>query len=248
MREENRKEEKIIAPKIIFENDDFICINKPSGWIVNEANTAKTPYVLQTWLKNNFDFPIFKNHEMRNGIVHRLDKETSGVLLVAKTEEYFLYLQSLFKERKIQKSYLALCHGKVEPSEATINAPVGRLPWNRERFGVMQGGREATTKYKVKNYYEKDNENYTLLELFPKTGRTHQIRIHLKYINHPIVADTFYAGRKTSNNDRQWCERLFLHAYSLEFLDKNNNLIKIESELFDDLKNALNLCTLKLSN
>jgi len=240
MREENRKEE-IIAPKIIFENKNFVCINKPAGWIVNEANTAKTPLILQTWLKDNFDFPVFKNYEMRNGIVHRLDKETSGVLLVAKTEEYFLYLQSLFKERKIQKSYLALCHGKVLPTEATINAPVGRLPWNRERFGVLAGGREATTKYIVKSYLTNDSEDFSLLELFPKTGRTHQIRIHLKYINHPIVSDDFYAGRKTSKKDREWCPRLFLHAYSLEFNDKEGKLVKIESELFEDLKNALNL-------
>lgn len=241
MREETRKNEKIITPKVIFENNNFICINKPSGWVVNEASTTHNQLVLQNWIRENFDFPIFKNFEMRNGIVHRLDKETSGVLLVAKTEDYFIYLQSLFKERKIQKSYLALCHGKVEPCEATINAPVGRLPWNRERFGVLAGGREATTKYKVKEYLSNKSEEFTLLELFPKTGRTHQIRIHLKYINHPIVSDNFYAGRKTSRNDRQWCPRLFLHAFSLEFLDKENKKIIIESELFDDLKNALDL-------
>src|SRR5690606_3891808 len=110
-------------------------------------------------------------------------------------------MQRQFKERKVSKTYMALAHGKVGPKEGTINAPVGRTPWRRDRFGVIAGGREAKTKYTVREYYKKDDENYTLVELNPVTGRTHQIRIHLKYLGFPIVGDTFYAGRKTARKD-----------------------------------------------
>lgn len=205
------------TPKIIFEDESLIVLDKPSGWITDSANTTKNQPVIQEWVAENFQFSI-NNFQYRNGIVHRLDKETSGILLIAKTVESFEELQRQFKERLVKKTYIALAHGKVEPSEGVINETVGRLPWRRDRFGVMVGGREAATGYKVIRYKDIEGKQFSLLQLKPKTGRTHQIRIHLKHIGHPIVADEFYAGRKTARNDRRWCPSLFLHAAGIKFI------------------------------
>lgn len=232
----------MITPKIIFEDENLLVLDKPAGWITNSAGTTQDQPVVQDWIAKNFNFATAKSTEMRSGIVHRLDKETSGILLVAKTKEAFKNLQKQFKERKIAKTYIALAHGKIEPEEGIINEPVGRLPWRKDRFGVLPGGREAQTDYKVIKYYEKDKEDYSLVELKPKTGRTHQIRIHLKYIGHPIVADEFYAGRKTARKDREWCPRLFLHANGIIFQNiKNDRGVSLEANLPADLKRAFEL-------
>ncbi len=227
-------------PEIRFEDDYLIIIDKPTGRVVNEVNTT-TAKTIQSWLEENFHYPIFKYLEARNGIVHRLDKDTSGLMVIAKNIDTFYKMQKKFKDREIQKSYSALVHGYVKEHHNVINAPVGRLPWNRERFGVFLGGRQAETVYDVIGYYKDNEQNYTLISFFPKTGRTHQIRVHAKYIKHPIVSDIFYAGRKTSRLDLKWCPRLFLHAQMIEFVHpENNNVIKVKSNLPDDLKNALN--------
>lgn len=224
-------------PKIIFEDTAILILDKPSGWIVNDAKTTKNTPVVQTWLRENFNYPLAKSHEARSGIVHRLDKETSGILLVAKTLFAFQNLQSQFKGRVVEKSYIALVHGKVEPEEGEIQVPVGRLPWNRERFGVLPGGRESITRYKVSKHYN----GYTLIDLSPKTGRTHQIRIHMKYLGHPLVSDEFYAGRKTARSDRNWCPRLFLHAASISFKDPHEGKrLTFQSDLPSQLKDVLN--------
>lgn len=230
----------MLEPKIIFEDEFFFVVDKPSGWITNEAGNTTTQPVLQTWVKKNFKYPLNGDREARDGIVHRLDKETSGILLVAKTKESFEELQRQFKERKVNKTYTALVHGKVALSEGEINASVGRLPWRRDRFGVLPDGRPAETNYKVLSRYSVDTTDFTLLELAPKTGRTHQIRIHLKHIGHPIVADEFYAGRKTARHDRKWCPRLFLHAGSIAFVHPTTKKqVQFKSELPDDLRQAL---------
>ncbi|OGM30164.1 hypothetical protein A2630_03015 [Candidatus Woesebacteria bacterium RIFCSPHIGHO2_01_FULL_44_10] len=224
------------TPKIISQDDQILILDKPSGWITNEADTTTDQPVIQTWLKKNHESSIINHQSLRSGIVHRLDKETSGILIVAKTKKAFENLQQQFKDRKISKTYTALVHGQVEPKEGTIEAPVGRLPWRRDRFGVLPGGREATTGYKVREYYK----DYTLLELKPKTGRTHQIRIHLKHLGHPVVADTFYAGRKTARADRLWCPRLFLHASGISFTHpETGKEISFKSKLPADLLQVL---------
>jgi len=229
-----------VEPKIIFEDDSFFVVDKPSGWITNDADTTTTQPVLQTWIRENFDYPLKGNREFRDGIVHRLDKETSGIVIVAKTQEAFTKLQSGFKERKISKSYIALLHGKVEPTEGVITVTVGRLPWHRSRFGVLPGGRESTTEYKVLEFYPGNNAGHSLVEFYPKTGRTHQIRIHARHIGHAIVADEFYAGRKTARNDRKWCPRLFLHATSIKFIHpETNKEVEFKSDLPEDLKDVL---------
>jgi len=239
-------------PKIIYEDRELMVIDKPPGWVVNNAESVKGE-TIQEWLAANFQFPpkqsgseqAFSDFWLRKGIVHRLDKETSGVLLAAKTEKAFRDLQRQFKERKVEKTYLALVHGKVEPGEGEIKIFVGRLPWNRERFGVIPGGRESLTLYKaIKQYYNKTikNEFYALVEFYPRTGRTHQIRIHAKYLGHPIVSDKFYAGRKTARNDRKWCPRLFLHASGIRFKHPTSGkAISISSKFPPDLKKCLRL-------
>lgn len=229
------------TPKVLKEEPNFLVLEKPSGWVVNESiNTGKNP-VLQDWLSKNFDYEIAKSKDTRSGIVHRLDKETSGLILVAKDKKTFDMLQEQFAKREVKKTYVALVHGKIEEKEGVINEPVGRLPWKRTKFGVFEGGRPAQTGYKVLNYYTKDSEAFTFLELYPQTGRTHQLRVHLKHIGHPIVSDPLYAGRKVARKDRLWCPRLFLHASEIVF----NNLTtqksqSVKSELPPDLKSALN--------
>jgi len=183
-------------PKIIFQDDSLFVVEKPSGWITNDATTTKDQLTLQSWLRRNFQFSI-NNLQFRNGIVHRLDKETSGLLIVAKTKDVFEKLQAEFKSREVQKTYTALLHGPVD-KKGRIEATVGRLPWRRDRFGVMPGGRESVSEYKLIKFYPGDRGGYSLVEFHPKTGRTHQIRIHAKHIGHAIVADEFYAGRKTA--------------------------------------------------
>jgi len=227
-------------PEIIYEDQEIIVINKPSGWVVNEAETVKTP-TLQSWLEKK-SYPLAKDKKARSGIAHRLDKNTSGILLVAKNAGSLQILQSQFKKRTIQKIYYALVHGRVDPPKGKIHAPIGRLPWNRERFGVFPGGKEAQTDYELVKFYtnQKDKVTYSFLKLFPKSGRTHQIRVHMKYLGHPVVSDNFYAGRKTSRKDKMWCPRLFLHAGEICFVHpKTQKKVLFKSPLPKDLASAL---------
>lgn len=235
----------MLEPKIIFEDESFFVVDKPSGWITDASNTTTTQPVIQKWISDNFEYPLKTNWECRNGIVHRLDKETSGLLLIAKSEDAFKELQRQFKERLVHKTYIALVHGQVTEQEGVINEPVGRLPWRRDRFGVLPGGREAVTNYEVTSNYSLDTDLYSLLRLQPQTGRTHQIRIHLKHIGFPIVSDEFYAGRKTARHDRKWCVRLFLHAGGINFIHPTTKKdISFESKLPEDLDTALAKLTL----
>lgn len=213
---------------IIFEDNDLLVINKPAGITVNRAETTKHETTVQDWAEEHsgivYKEPITKFGDtnfdpkeaffQRGGIVHRLDKETSGVLVLAKNPEAFVSLQVQFHEREIKKEYLALAHGVIKVRDGEISVPVGRLPWNTKQFGVLPGGKPSKTNYTVLNYYRntRAKEILTLVELYPQSGRTHQIRVHLKYINHPIFSDFLYAGRKTSRNDRKLLERVFLHA------------------------------------
>ncbi len=231
-----------MEPKIIFQDEALMILSKPAGWITNSATTTNGQPVVQEWLANNFQFPIFEFPECRNGIVHRLDKETSGILLIAKTKEAFDALQGQFKSREVQKTYLALVHGEVNPPVGKIELSVGRLPWRRDRFGVLPGGRDSVTEYKAINNFQLavSNEKFSLVEMYPRTGRTHQIRIHMKYLGHPLVSDEFYAGRKTARRDRKWCPRLFLHASKIAFINPyTGKKMELEARLPQDLQVAL---------
>lgn len=237
-----------MEPHILFEDQFFLVLDKPAGWVVNDAETVKHNLVVQTWLSDHYEFETTKERELRSGIVHRLDKETSGILLIAKTKDVFYELQRQFRERIVEKTYVALCHGIPKVKEGKIEAEVGRLPWRRDRFGVLPGGRDSLTFYKVLKewagetvtQFDKSGKGFSLIEFYPKTGRTHQIRIHAKYIGHPLVGDDFYAGRKTARNDRKWCPRLFLHAKAISFLHPSTKeKVAFESEFPGDLQEVI---------
>ncbi len=250
-----------MEPKVIYEDTEILVLDKPSGITVNKSDTTKGEKTVQDWVEAYFVIPnSFRDpgsNEMlkqvqhdnseadfykRAGIAHRLDKETSGILLVAKTPEAFLELQRQFKERIVKKTYLALVHGKVVPEEGIISVPVGRLPWNRKRFGVIAGGRDSVTRYRViqNSEFKIQNEPMTLLELNPETGRTHQIRVHLKHIGHPIFGDSLYGGRKTARDDRKVLPRVFLHAAKIAFMHPaSHKQVVLESPLPDELKKLL---------
>lgn len=240
-----------MKPIIISEDEDILVLNKPAGITVNNSETTVGEKTVQDWVEEKLkikDSGADPNSDFfkRSGIVHRLDKETSGILLVAKNQESFLDLQSQFKMREVKKTYIALVHGNITVEEGDISVPVGRLPWNRKRFGVIAGGREAQTHYKVIGKKEiiidKKKEIITLLELYPKTGRTHQIRVHLKYFNHPIFSDPLYDGRKQSRTDRKYLGRIFLHAAKISFIHpKTKNVVNFEASLPEELQSFYNL-------
>lgn len=218
-----------MTPKIIFEDNALLVLDKPSGLVVNRAETQKEE-TLEDWLAGKIPGVL------RSGIVHRLDKDTSGLLVVAKTQEAMASLQAQFKGREVVKKYLALVHGKVTPESGTIDAPLARNPFNRMRFGVFPGGREAKTDYRVLRQFA----DLTYLELSPHTGRTHQIRVHLKYINHSIVSDSIYGGRKNYQADLSFCPRLFLHATFLQIKHPvSGERREFESPLPTDLQGVL---------
>jgi 23S rRNA pseudouridine1911/1915/1917 synthase len=233
-----------VVPKVIFEDNVILVVDKPSGWVTTFVTSAKDSEILESWLSKNFRYKIATDKEYRSGIVHRLDKETSGVLAIAKTKDAFEFLQKQFKKRKVSKKYLALLHGKLEPREGDISAPVARLPWRRDRFGVVSSGKSAQTNYKVNSYHIKpdNNQTYSYVSVYPKTGRTHQIRVHMKRLGHPVISDEFYAGRKTARNDREWCPRLFLHANELKINHPTTHEeTAFTSDLPDDLRKVLDL-------
>jgi len=228
-----------MIPGIIYEDDSFFILDKPAGWIVNNAKTTKNQPVIEKWLEKK-GYQLSGVKEYRSGIVHRLDKPTSGILIVAKTKEVFKNIQAQFKERLVKKTYTALLHGELVPKEGWVNVSLGRLPWNRMRFGVLAGGRESKTRYKVIDFFERGGNFYSLVEFYPKTGRTHQIRIHAKYLKHPIVSDDFYGGRKISRDDKKWCGRLFLHASKISFRHPvGDRIVRFTSKIPNDLKSCI---------
>lgn len=230
------------APEILQETNEYLAINKPAFWVVNDSATAHGNQTVQDWVSHNFDFELAQDSAHRNGIVHRLDKETSGVLLIAKTIQSFEALQKQFAGRETKKTYVALVHGEL-PGGGTVTAPIARMPKNRTKFGVSPLGREAQTKFELNHVYKKNNNDlYSFITLFPKTGRTHQIRVHMSHIKHPIVSDPLYVGRKTILNDNEWCPRMFLHAQSLTFLDPVSNEERtVTAPLPSDLAHALKI-------
>lgn len=238
--------------KIIYEDEDILAVNKPAGLVVHGAENIKEK-TLVDWLVEKYpeiinvgERPAFGEARPdlsgRPGIVHRLDKDTSGVLLVAKNQWAFEFLKEGFKNRIIKKKYIALVHGKLKVEKGIIDLAIGKskTDFRKKVAGGNQpagGGilREAITEYKVLKRFSE----YTLVEVFPKTGRTHQIRVHFKAISYPVVCDKLYGGKK------QKCplglNRHFLHANSLEFSLLNGSRIKIEADLSQDLQNALDM-------
>jgi len=239
--------------KIIHQTKDFFVIDKPAGLVVDRSSSSKKIITLQDKLEENFSELKRQSGEFgeRSGLVHRLDKDTSGLLLVAKNELAFEKLKELFQKRKIKKEYLALAHGRLEPSKGEINFPLARSRFDRRKFGISLDGKKAKTDYEVIGFFvlNKDNklkkgdesgvktkEVFSFCRVFPLTGRTHQIRIHLKQLGFPLAADEKYAGRKTSKKDSKWCPRQFLHAHKLRFKSPfNDQILEFASPLPEEL-------------
>jgi 23S rRNA pseudouridine1911/1915/1917 synthase len=199
----------------------------------------------------------------RLGVVHRLDKDTSGVLVMAKNPGALLNLLAQFKQRQTKKTYLTLVHGKFVEKSGQIMAPLARNPHNRLKYAVDNAGRQAITDYQVQQEFKGLREDFlleladshhlrtkkvkelyqagfSLLQCKPKTGRTHQIRVHMLAAGHPLVADQLYAGKKRATVDQLWCSRQFLHASVLELTHpRSGELLRLEAPLADDLAKSL---------
>ncbi len=222
-----------IPLELIYTDEHIVVINKPSGLVVHPGAGYKEHTLVNALL---YYFPEIKDigPDDRPGIVHRLDKETSGVMVVAKTSEAYRRLQRQFKQREVQKLYLCLVWGKITAEEGRISWSIGRHPTHGERMSIKsRKPRKAETLYSVQKRFAK----FTLLEVKPLTGRTHQIRVHLSASGHPLVGDTRYGRRKSTNFE---CPRLFLHAFKLLFNHpETQQRVEFSSPLPQDLKSFL---------
>lgn len=230
--------------KILYEDGNILAIEKPSGISVHGDGRTKEKTLVEWILKN---YPKMKNvgedevYEFKNekieikkpGIVHRLDRDTSGVLLLAKNEKAYQALKKQFQDREIKKIYVAIVSGNVKNERGIVNKPIGRSPKDFRRYSAGRGARgemrEAVTQYRVLSRFEdKKGNKFTYVELHPKTGRTHQLRVHMKYLNHPIVGDALYNSDSLAPKG---ISRMALHAKSIEFKNLKGDTIKVESKL-----------------
>jgi 23S rRNA pseudouridine1911/1915/1917 synthase len=235
--------------EILYEDKDALVVNKTAGILVHHDARSKEKSLSDLILER---YPEIKKvgepwkaptGELiyRPGIVHRLDKDTSGVLIVAKNQESFEFLKKQFQEQKIKKTYHAIVFGWLKNEKGTINKPIGRSPRDFRRYLAGRGARgtlrEAVTEYKVlKKFEDKEENKFTLVELSPKTGRTHQLRVHMKYLNHPIICDPLYLPNHPCYLG---LKRMALHASTIEFKLPKGKMIKVEAKLPKDLSAAL---------
>lgn len=252
---QNQKRENLKAiPQIIYEDDVLAVVNKPFGMVVNRSETIKSEDTLQDWSEKNINpyttqteankYSWGDSFSSRAGIVHRIDRETSGIVLIAKSEKAFKVLQNQFYERIVKKEYTALVYGMIKEFEnserISVDAPVGRNPRNREKFAIVEGGREAVTVFELIEYIRGTYGDFTLVKCFPKTGRTHQIRVHLTALGYPVAGDKLYSGKKRVKTDSLLFNRQMLHACSITFIHPETKTeIHFSSNLPQDFKEVL---------
>jgi 23S rRNA pseudouridine1911/1915/1917 synthase len=218
----------LLAPEVIYQDDELLVINKPAGLIVEDSHTH-SQHTLEQWLAQTSQLD-------RSGMVHRLDKDTSGVMVVAKTVDAQEKLQQQFKDRQVAKEYQALVWGKAPEQHAIIDAPIARHPAKGFKYVAMAGGRPAKTEFWLEQGYSFEQQLLSLLRVKPYTGRTHQIRVHLAALNLPIVGDRIYGRRKDKTPIRQ-----FLHAHHLSFTHpKTGESVHFSAPLPVDLQEFLN--------
>ena len=234
--------------EIIYKDLDMVVINKPAGISVHGGETIRgetlVDFLLEQFpeIKNIGDPPIYSGQaNIRPGIVHRLDKDTSGVMVIARNQKSFEILKKIFKERMAEKKYLALLCGKLKNKFGVINEPIGRLiknPFKRgpaDKKKAIRGAKEAITEYRVKKEYGE----YSIVEFTPKTGRMHQIRVHAKLLGNPIACDKIYGGKSVCCPEG--LNRMFLHAKSLSFSFGEGKRFSFEADLPEDLEATLKL-------
>lgn len=226
----NPLEPKAIDLNIVYEDDDIIVINKPKGLVVHPSETYADTTLVSGLLHYSKNLSNVNDDPYRPGIVHRIDKDTSGLLLVAKTNEAHKILASNLKKHEIKREYLALVHGELAHQKGLIEAPIGRHPKVRTKMAAIPNGKLALTHFEVFKSYPK----YTLLHCKLETGRTHQIRVHLAYIHHPVVGDPLY-GIKDDVKTGQ-----LLHAFKLEFVHPiTKKIMVLEAPLPSEFENYL---------
>ncbi len=229
--------------KIIFENKDMVVLNKPSGVLIHATHNKEND-TLADWVLENFSECKNIGEEGRGGIVHRLDRGTSGLVVIARNIETYKELKDLFKNRKIKKKYYALVWGCPKEKSGIINKEIAALNGKRRTIEVWSQkksskARDALTRWKVVD----SSEEFALLDVDPETGRMHQIRVHLSSIGHPIVCDNLYSGKKKCPEQ---LNRLFLHSYKLSIPYKEGEKIDIEVPIEYELKEFLDIISLKI--
>lgn len=221
-----------ISIDIVYEDDDIVVVNKPKGLVVHPANGNPDGTLVNAIMAKCKSSLSGIGGELRPGIVHRLDKDTSGLLIIAKNDKAHINMSEQIKNRNVKKIYIALVKGIVKENEATINMPIGRSTKDRKKMAVRKDGKEAVTHFRVIKIYDK----YTLLELKIDTGRTHQIRVHMAEIGHPVVGDMVYSNGKNEFG----VEGQMLHAKSLDFKHPiTGKEMHVEAELPEYFKQVL---------
>lgn len=215
---ESPKEVKIepqdIPLDIVYEDNDILVVNKQKDLVVHPANGNPDGTLVNAIMAHCKDSLSGIGGELRPGIVHRLDKDTSGLLIIAKNDKAHIQVSQQIKDREVKKTYIALVRGTIVEDEATINMPIGRSTKDRKKMAVTKNGKEAVTHFKVLNRYTTNKGSYTLLEIKIDTGRTHQIRVHMAEIGHPVIGDGVYSNGKNEFGVEGQC----LHARRLEFV------------------------------
>lgn len=227
-----------ISLDIIYEDDDVIIVNKPQGMVVHPAAGNYSGTLVNALMYHYPDSLSKINGVIRSGIVHRIDKDTSGLLVVAKNDNAHIKLSMQLKERKAIRKYYALVNGNIKEDNGTINKPIARHPSDRKKMAVVQGGREAITHFNVIKRYN----GYTLVECILETGRTHQIRVHMASMGHSVVGDKTYGIKKERFN----LKGQLLYAKTIGFVHPSTGeLVEFESQLPNHFENVLNKLTLK---
>jgi len=228
--EETKVKSEKIDLEVAFEDKDVIVINKPKGMVTHPASGVYKGTLVNALLHHCKDSLSGINGVLRPGIVHRLDKETSGLIIVCKNDKSHTEIAKQIQERKLKRHYLAIAYGKVQHDRGIINKPIGRDKIHRHKMAVVSGGRHAITHWKVLKRFEK----LTFLECTLETGRTHQIRVHMKSIGYPIVGDKKYGKKNDPVNE------MMLHAYKLIFTHpRTKKEIRLESEIPERFTNFL---------